>query len=107
MDNKCAVDGSLIKTGKFISVDPFPFVQAERQEGRLIALNLPDNIAYKAIAFHTSKKSKVFLGNTIGNSKTGKINSNISQKLLEHIEALVKDHQQLFNKIIWFNKNKK
>ena len=102
MENKFDNDGSLIKTGKYIPIDTFPTIQAERQEGRLIAMNLPETVAYNSIAFNSCSLPDQFSGNSIGNSRQGKVNDKISSELIYNIEALARKRPETFHKIDWY-----
>lgn len=89
-------------TGEFILFDPFPRISVQRHEGRLRALPLPSEVAYKSIAFTLSQCREKFTGWHVGEERSGQRNPRTSSHLLECVAAFVEQSPEHFRHIRWF-----
>lgn len=101
---KLGPNKEILETGEYAYIDPFPLASAERQLGRLIALDLPDQVGFSVIGMKLSKDGSFFDGNTIGNDRPCLENPNYSQSLVDSIERLTINEAHLFHQIVWFCK---
>lgn len=96
--------GELVETGERVAMDPFPIITAQRQEGRINALDLPMEAGFNSIGLNLSPDGEGFSGGTMGFDKMGKINPQVSQELLEAIEAYLINNRERFSEVRWFDK---
>lgn len=101
ISNKLGPDGELLEIGEYNNVDPFPVLSARRQEGRVLALNLPKEVGYRVIAMTLSKDGERFCGNTIGEERRGLRNNIVSNTLIKSVQALITAEPHLFKIIHW------
>ncbi len=104
ISNKLGPKGEVVKTGKYISVDPFPIISAERQEGRLVALNLPSEVAFKAIGYSLSRKKIGFAGSSANLEHRGLVNPDANSNLIDNVALYFSSRPELFLTIRWYNK---
>lgn len=94
--------GQLVQSTKTYLFDPFPLYSSARQEGRLLALNLPVWVGYRAIAMSLSEDGSGFSGNTFDTEHRGKENPDASSNLVAAVQALFESEQDLFRRIEWY-----
>lgn len=94
--------GELKETGEYVSFDPFPLVSARRQEGRLKALDLPAQIAFKAIAFGLNVERNCFEGCNVSEQKFGGANEMPSPALWQAINGYLEDGRGNFQVVQWY-----
>ena len=105
--NAIGSNGELVETGERVAMDPFPITTAQRQEGRINALDLPVEAGFNSIGFNLSPDGEGFSGGTVGFDKMGKLNPQVSQELLEAIEAYLINNIGSFSKVRWFDKSRR
>lgn len=103
VSNRLGISGELIETGEKFQVDPFPLVSAARQEGRVLALRLPEEVGYRVIAMTLSKDGERFAGYTLGEDRRGARNPQISSALVRSVEALLMAQPRRFARICWYD----
>lgn len=104
--NTLGPNGELVETGERVVIDPFPIITAQRQEGRINALDLPIEAGFNSIGLNLSPDGKDFSGCTVGFERTGKPNLQLSQELLEAIERYLVNHRGSFREVTWFDKSR-
>lgn len=101
MSNRLGANGELLETGEYHMFDPFPLVSAERQEGRVLALDLPKEVGYQVIAMTLSKDGERFCGNTVGGGCIGVCNPGASNTLVNSVQVLLTAEPRLFEAVHW------
>ncbi len=101
ISNNLGPNGELLETGEYSMVDPFPVLSATRQEGRVVALDLPKEVGYRVIAMTLSKDGERFCGNTIGEERRGVRNNIMSDTLIKSVNALLTAEPHLFQTVRW------
>jgi hypothetical protein len=96
-------NGVIEEKEKPIWIDPFPFISARRQLGRIQNLNLPDEIGYSVIGFNLSRDKQSFFGNTVGNDKCPLQNPYMSETLIKSIRKLAISNQEIFYRVEWYS----
>ncbi|WAB90915.1 hypothetical protein [Pseudomonas citronellolis] len=102
LTHSLGADGKLLESGRYFVFDPFPLLSAQRQEGRVLSLNLPDEVAYRVIGIEFSQSDSILFGCTIGEYCRGKRNSRESASLTAAVESLLGNEPGLFQKVCWF-----
>lgn len=92
-------NGEPILTGETSKVDFFPIVAAERQQLRLGALDLRQEIAFTSIGIQLSQDGTCLAGHTLGDSRVGLRNENVSPGLLQNIRRYMLSKNM--SKIVW------
>ncbi len=103
IDNTLGPNGELVETGKRVAMDPFPIITAQRQEGRINALDLPEEAGFNSIGLNLSLDGENFSGGTVGFEKTGRPNPLLSQEIMEAIEKYLNNHRGSFSEVRWFD----
>lgn len=101
ISGKLGVNGELVRTGEYLSVDPFPLISAKRQLGRVLALGLPPEIGYNVLGLELSKDGQRFAGNTMGDEQRPTRNPKSSTQLLGAIRQLCLQQPELFCRVRW------
>ncbi|OAI08149.1 hypothetical protein A1353_05790 [Methylomonas methanica] len=94
--------GELKDTGETLCFDPFPGVCAQRQEGRILISDLPEDISYRVIGLDLKDDDMAGSGCTYGEQRIGKLNRNFSSNLLEKIQSLIEQKPEIFQHIKWY-----
>ncbi|HEY9209981.1 MAG TPA: hypothetical protein VIO56_01110 [Methylotenera sp.] len=102
LSNSLGPNGELLETGEYHLVDPFPLLSAKRQEGRVLALDLPKEIGYRVIAMTLSDDGEGFCGNTVGQERRGARNPIISNTLIKSVQELLTAEPHLFEAVRWY-----
>lgn len=102
LSNNFGPNGELLETGEYHLVDPFPLLSAKRQEGRVLALDLPKEIGYRVIAMTLSEDGERFCGNTVGQERGGGHNPRVSNTLIKSVQALLTAEPHLFEVVHWY-----
>jgi hypothetical protein len=97
--------GQLKDTGEFVRWDPFPIVCARRQEGRIVAANIPPQLSYRVVAFLVDAMTGELNGCTEGEHKHGAANPSYSTDLLAATGKFFREHATRFRRIRWFDKH--
>ncbi|MDP9919848.1 hypothetical protein J2W24_005528 [Variovorax boronicumulans] len=99
--NKLGPDGKLLYSGEFFSFDPFPLLSAQRQLGRIAALQLPEEVGYNVLGVNLSKDGQRFAGHTLGDERKAVRNPRSSPDLIEAIRRLCVENPDLFRRVCW------
>lgn len=96
-------DDELIETGAHYMFDPFPLLSARRQEGRVLALDLPKEVGYRVIAMTLSEDGERFCGFTMGEGYVGARNPVLSHTVIQSVQMLLTSGPHLFEVIHWYD----
>jgi hypothetical protein len=101
LSNSLGPNGELLKTGEYHMIDPFPLFSAARQEGRMLALDLPHEVGYRVIGMSLSKDGEQFSGYTIGQDRKSVRNPGASRTLIRCVQTLLTAEPHLFKTVSW------
>lgn len=102
LTGELGANGELLEEPEPHLVDPFPLISAQRQLGRVEALDFPQDVGFNAISLTLSKDGERFVGNTIGDDRTSCRNRTCSDRLIDSISRFVEVRRNDFKLISWY-----
>jgi hypothetical protein len=99
MSTKFGPKGEVQMLDKHMNVDPFPLICAQRQFGRLRAMNLPREVGYKVLSVELSRDGQRFAGYNMNEEKMPLRNPCSSPALVDAVRQLCDRRADLFRRI--------